>query len=268
MPNPELLRPSWRDGNAYAETLSQDAVANEIKAALLRNPRPKFPLKNDTPQQDLDEYFPSLIKSLRLHDLSSCWYWEIMLGLCLVFLLMELFIVLASAPSAAHTPFIYSIGLCMIVLVALLLLNASVALLLLRSPSLPKPLRCLPPELFHAMPVIWVSICSVGLNFYVVTQTGYSNSPFLHALLASTLIVLSLSRENSIPVLAVAGLALAAGSIGASNTAPVATDLLNKWGGSDVAKRVVLLTFLYAGISAVVLRWIANYKLAPRNEGV
>lgn len=190
--------------------------------------------------------------------------------LCFVFLLMELFIVLASAPSGAQTPllFIYPIGLCIIVLVVLLLLYASAALLLLRSPSLPKPLGFLSPKVFHVMPVIWVSICSVGLNFYVVTQTGYSNSPFLHALLASALIVLSLPRENSIPVLLVAAFALLTGSVGAINTQPVAKDVLSRWGGADVAKQVVLLTFLYAGISVVVLRWIANYKLAPRNEGV
>jgi hypothetical protein len=262
MPNDELYPPVWRDACAYAQALPKDKVSAEIKNALLANNHAKSPLKKGAAQTDLDAFFPSLIGGLRLADLGSPQYWIVMLVLSSIFLLCELlFVVMVAQNQKQLVNFALSLIVCLVVLGLLGGLYGFALWKDNRGAALPGLLKKIPPARFHEMPVFWVSIFSVGLNFYVVMQTGFSNSPFLPALLASAILVLGLPRENSPLVITLAILALVLGSIGAGYTQPVDKKVLDSWGGSDLAMKLNILTFLFSGITTVILRAIANYRL-------
>ena len=263
----EIIRPRWRDGRAYAEALSNRRVMATIKETILTGSHPST-AQRPAAKAELDHCFGCLTGDLRLHDLGSHSYWIWMLMLSLMFVLVELLIVLAATPSGASsrelTRFLNLVVVNLSVLVFLLVLYAVVLLQQLTSSGMPAALQRIPVWTYPALPVVWVSGFLVALNFFVVTQTGYGTSPFLHALLASVLLVLSLPRDNSLAVVVLGLVAVAMGCVGIFHTETVTEEVLTAWGGPILAQGIVSLTFLYSAASILLLRGIANYKVEPR----
>jgi len=259
MTSRELFRPDWRDARAFAAALPEDNVAEEIRKAMLKNAKSTDGHRPDA--TELVASFRYLLGDLRLHDLGSCWYWGAMLALSFAYLLIELIVVGNAAATPTLVQFQRLILICVVGLAVLLLTYLAVVIRLFTGGSLFKWVTWIPPSIFHAVPVIWVSAFSLILNFYVVSQTGYGDSPYLTAFLASALVVLSLPRENSWPVILLAIMALTFGGLGAWRTSAVTPEAIAAWGGPELARHIALLTFLYSGISAVILRSIANHRV-------
>lgn len=265
MSDREFVRPDWRDGRAFARVLPEDCVSEKIIEELARKKDSLIPLKNPaiSAVQEAEKYHTCLVNDLRVIDFGQFWYWIVMLSLCIVFLLCELGLVTLSVLDQNRLKmFQMALIVCLVGLVVLLLLYLTVALLLHVRPQLPSLLARIPISIYHALPVFWVSLFNVSLNFYIVTATGNSLSPFLPALLTASLVTLSLPRENSKLVLCLAIISLAVGLFGAATTSPVSEATLKEWGGQQLATRLNILTFLFSGVSVVLLRSIANYKVA------
>lgn len=261
----EFVRPVWRNGRAFARTLPEPCVSDKIIAVLVERKGSVIPLKNPSmnAEQEAKEHHASLEKDLRIIDFGQYSYWIVMLALCTIFLLCELWLVVSFAREHTRLElFQLALIVCLVGLVVLLGIYLMVALLLHGHPQLPWLLAKIPISVFHALPVFWVSIFTVLLNFYVVSETGYSSSPFLPALLTASLVALSLPRENSALVLLLALLGLTVGLWGAATTTSVSQATLNEWGGQQLATMLNIVTFLFSGLSVVILRGIANYKVA------
>lgn len=262
LPAYELASPSWRNGSAYASALDNETVSSEIKTAILNNPRPKLPRRTDSECCDeLNQYYPELVSQLRLHDLGNPAYWYCMLGISFLFLCCELVFVRTAATDAKHIiHFQSAIIVCMIGLVLFLCLYSYAAYRLHVYNCMPRYLDRVPRDLFHTAPVVWVSLYTVGLNYYIVSQTGFYNSPFLHALLASALVIISLPRENSKLVISVSLIAFCLGLFGSLHTT-YEFNSISDWGGEELAHKLIMLTFIFSAVTAIVLRVIANYKI-------
>jgi len=262
MSNHELFRPQWRDAKALAAVLPTDQVSAEIQKAMLNRVQGEGAVQEK--QQELNGRFHCLLRDLRLQDLGSCWYWGVMLAFGFAYLIIELIVVIIAASTPTLALFQNLIVVCLTGLTVLLLLYIVVMIRLVTAGSLPPFLQRVPPSFFHATPVIWVSGFSLFLNFYIVFETGFSQSPYLTAFLASALIILSLPRENSFPVVVLGVAALVFGGVGAWTVAPPSEEILIAWGGAELARQITLLTFLYSGVSVVILRSIANHTVVKR----
>lgn len=261
----EFVRPVWRNGNAFARALPEPCVSEQIISVLVKNKDPDIPLK--TPSIDAkgeaEQHHASLESDLRIIDFGHHSYWIVMLVLCTIFLLCEFGLVVWFAKGHARLEmFQFALIVCLVGLLVLLVVYLVVSLLLHGHPKLPAPLLRIPTGVFHTLPVFWVSIFTVLLNAYVVCATGNSSSPFLPALLTASLVTLSLPRENSKLVLLLAVIALTVGLYGAARTSPVSIDVVEEWGGQQLATKLNILTFLFSGLSVVILRGIANHKVA------
>ena len=261
----EFVRPVWRDGRAFARALPEPCVSDKIVAVLVDKKDSAIPLKSSamSAEEEAKEHQASLESDLRVIDFGQYSYWIVMLVLCTIFLLCELWMVVSFARGHIRLEmFQLALIVCLVGLVALLGVYLVVALLLHGHPKLPWLLAKIPIGVFHALPVFWVSVFTVLLNFYVVSETGYSLSPFLPALLTASLVAVSLPRENSALVLFLALLGLTVGLWGAATTTSVSQATLDEWGGQQLATMLNIVTFLFSVSSVVILRWIANYKVA------
>ncbi|MBI3919440.1 MAG: hypothetical protein HY322_20800 [Betaproteobacteria bacterium] len=260
----EFVVPAWRNGKAFARTHDSNAVRDQIKEALLSEKPPKIEVP--AAKAELDPLYPLLIHGLRITDLRDGGYWWTMILICLTFLVVELIAIIVFGTNSQKLLYLQMVVGGTLILPTMLLLIAYGFALWCWSSSqeLPSYMRWCKPSLLHALPVLYLAIGLMAVNFWLVAETGWRQSPFLPAFLAATLAVIGLPRDNSWYII---GLSIIAGILGvyACLTAPgvdakILKISLEAWGAGDNGRlpfSINALTFAVSSTLTITLRFFS-----------
>lgn len=253
----EIRTPAWRTGKAYAEVQSDPNVVTVIKAALSRDDIERH--KNS------HQWFPILVNKIRVSDLGSNNYWLVMFTIVGAFFLIELSLILSYADFSQQVKYLVFTLIFGLLLPVIIFLVLHVALLYFDNetqPSfVPNVVWSKLPTLINVIPVLWLAVGMILINFWLVAETGMRQSPFLPAFLTSVLTVIGLPRENSKTIYYLSLFAIGIGlfvCITPNYIPPQIFDLtLSQWGsdkngGLPVA--INLLTFLASALCSIILR--------------
>ena len=208
----ELVTPYWRDGNAYAQAHGCTTVLTTVRE-VLSDRGVQDGKSNDAVSRELDTWFPSLLARVRITDLKDNKYWLYMFMVCFVFIMLELGVITGSNVKSEQlarlqSNIIYFLLIPTVIFVAISWFASMVAAS--GTKTLPRALLWCRPKYLHLYPIIWLSIGMMGVNFWLIYQTGMRDSPFLPAFLATALTVIGLPRENSGTVVVLSIVAVAA----------------------------------------------------------
>lgn len=258
MAQDELMTPCWRNGRAYAQAQAQPEVENWIRAYLLTRASTIADLDATKASEQLQNHYPSLKGAIRISDLRDWKYWLTMMAVCVFFVFGELIAVMRASADTNNLLLLQqvigwalvlpAVGLTLIYLVSVISYGTGETLWLL-----PKWFR---PSWLHAVPVLWLALGLLAVNFWLVYQTGNRQSPFLPAFLAAALTVIGLPRENSKLILFLT-ICACLGGLFVCLAEPTMTDkdlqsVLHAWGAGPTGTLPFAINAITFGVAAVL----------------
>ncbi|MBK8609386.1 MAG: hypothetical protein IPL84_05440 [Chitinophagaceae bacterium] len=190
----DINRPDWVNAREYTRTLNAPPVQQPIVEELSKkyDPTKHDGLRNGTAYNDAKTFLPSLMNDLRYFDIKSKPYWRVSLCGSLLFFLTEAFILYNFSYSESKD----IIGLCLL-LAFLIGLCLFLLLYINETKSIPKFLRKINVSTLYIIPVGLISLGMLGINLLLVSNSGWSSSPFMPALIFVSLSIIGAPRENS-----------------------------------------------------------------------
>lgn len=263
----ELVIPDWRDGRAYARAQGDKAVANQVKGILSSQQSTQASVTLRSAEDEIERFYPQLTGSLRITDLRDWRYWLTMIGICAFFLVVELVVILSSGTNNDKLVLVQKVlAFGLLVPVFFLLIAYVWATLSCKSGGeLPSALRWFRPKWLHMLPVLWLAVGLMIVNFWLVIETGWRQSPFLPAFLAAALTVIGLPRENSKLIVYLSLLAGALGIVAClwstSLDEKALKTTLEAWGAGDNGHLPFYINAMTFGVAVLLTMVLRRFSL-------
>lgn len=189
----DLNFPKWRNTEAYIEALNHKNIKNSIINFFCKE---KFPVESqiiheDNEEEEAKHYLPLLMKNLRIFNISDYKYWNYSFTGVLIFLIIEAIIFFKNFQYFQKAYHVYIIIGCLLIFIIVCLLVFNYKTLKQTGDKNAK---------FKSPYTILAVITSIGLiilNFYLISKSQWSESPFMPAFLFVSATIISAPRENS-----------------------------------------------------------------------
>lgn len=198
----EIVRPAWRNAEAYADVLNEEQVKAKIKDSLVAKHKKCHGVRfGETPNEEIQLTFAPLLHDLRLFDTKHIWYWLLSFALVVVYVLMEY--ILVATYQIEYQYLNGTLVFLLIFLISFLLLSIIVLTCehedfgYIRSREFLHKLLKKPMANLYTWPVLITSIGLAVINFVLVARSGWQKSPFLPALIFVAMNIISAPRENN-----------------------------------------------------------------------
>ena len=255
-----INRPDWINAHEYTQTLNTQPVQEPIAQELSKkyDPTKHDGLRKGTAYNDAKYFLPLIMDDLRYFDIKSRPYWLVSLCGSILFFLTEAIIL-----------FLFSYSKNKSIILLCFLLSVSVILCLIAlvfmSSERPKYVRKIGISTFYIIPVALISLGLLAINLLLVADSGWSDSPFMPALIFVSLSIIGAPRENSKTIYCLtlfAALAVACpyyfSSLENGNTTVFHSSQLSIW--------INIATFVFTTAMILLLRSHSSEKIKQENK--
>lgn len=183
-------RPKWICFKNFLLVLNCKKIQDKL-ALELHNYIPEISgyKKNQKECKELSKrHFPLMLDDLRIFNIVDTNYWKVLFCGVIAFLFIEI-VIFFWYELEYKFPFFTDVA----IIITLLLLIIIVFLALKFISLINKPLRLTS----YSVPVFIVSLGLIVLNFVLINNTGWTNSPFLPAFFFIVITITTAPRENS-----------------------------------------------------------------------